>query len=77
MRNLITSYFDRNKTKFFGNKTAIYRRTRSSYVFSLSNSPFFVSFHHFFRPIRYARARREHGFDAGGSAKPEPQQRRH
>ena len=32
------------KTKFVGNKTAIYGRNRSSYVFSLSNSSVFVSF---------------------------------
>ena len=30
VRNLTTSYFERKETKFVGNKTAIYRRNRSS-----------------------------------------------
>ena len=30
MHNLTTSYFERKATKFVGNKTAIYRRNRSS-----------------------------------------------
>ena len=46
------------------------------YVSSLSNSLVLCVFSSFIRPITYAKARREHAFDASGSSKPEPQQRR-
>ena len=44
VRNLTTSHFEREETKFVSNKTAIYRRIALLFVFSLSNSLFFGSF---------------------------------
>ena len=76
MRNLTTSYFERKKTKFVGNKTAIYSRNLSSLCLLVVKLARLCVFSSFIRPITYARASREHAFDASGSAKPEPQQRR-
>ena len=76
VRNLTTSYFERKETKFVGNKTAIYRRNRSSLCLLFVKLALLCVFSSFIRPITSARASQEHAFDASGSAKPEPQQRR-
>ena len=76
VRNLTTSYFKRKETKFVGNKTAIHGRNRSYLCLLFVKLARLCDFSSFIRPITYARASREHAFDASGSAKPEPQQRR-
>ena len=76
VRNLTTSYFERKEIKFVGNKTAIYVWNRSSLCLLFVKLAHLCVFSSFIRPITSARASREHAFDAGGSAKPEPQQRR-
>ena len=76
VRNLTTLYFEQKETKLVGNKTAIYLRNRSSLCLLFVKLALLCVFSSFIRPITYARARREHAFDTGGSAKPEPQQRR-
>ena len=75
VHNLTTSYFERKKTKFVGNKTAIYSRNRSSLCLLFVKLARRCVFSSFIRPITYARASLEHAFDASDSAKPEPQQR--
>ena len=74
--NLTTSYFERKETQFVGNKTAIYRRNRSSVCLLFVKVALFCVFSSFIRPLTYARASRVHAFDGSGSPKPEPQQRR-
>ena len=64
------------KTKFVGNKTAIYGQNRSSLCLLFVKLACLGVISSFIRPITYSRARREHAFDTSGSAKPEPQQRR-
>ena len=76
VHNLTTSYFERKETKFVGNKTAIYRRKISSVCLLFVKLALLCVFSSFIRPITYARASREHAFDASGGAKPGPQQRR-
>ena len=76
VRNLTTSYLEQNETKFVGNKTAIYSRNRSSLCLLFVKLALLCVFCSFIRPITYARASREHAFDASGSDKPKPQQRR-
>ena len=76
VRNLTTLYFERKETKFFGNKTAVYGRNRSSLCPLSVKLARLCVISSFIRPITYARASWEHAFDASGSAKPEPQQRR-
>ena len=76
VHNLTTSYFERKETKFVGYKTSIYSRNRSSFWLLFVKFALLCVFSSFIRPITYARASWEHAFDAGGSAKPEPQQRR-
>ena len=76
VRNRTTSYFERKETKFVGNKTAIYGRNRSSLCLLFVKLALLCVFSSFIRLIIYARASREHAFDASGSANPEPQQRR-
>ena len=75
VHNVTTSYFERKESKFVSNKTFTVE-IALLFVFSLSNSLFFVSFFLFNQPITYTRASREHALDASGSSKPEPQQRR-
>ena len=75
VHNLPTSHLER-KSKFVGTKTAIYRRNRSSVCLLFGKLALLCVFSSFIRPITFARASREHAFDASGSAKPEPQQRR-
>ena len=70
VRNLTTSYFERKETKFVGNKTAIYSQNCSSLCLLFVKLALLCVFSSFIRPITYARASREHAFDAGGSAKP-------
>ena len=76
VRNLTTSYFEQKETKFVGNKTAIFGRNRSFVCLLFVKLARLCVFSSFIRPITYARASREHAFDASGSAQPEPQHRR-
>ena len=76
VHNLTTSYFERKETKLVGNKTAIYRRNLSSVCIFFVKLALLCVFSSFIRHITYARARREHAFDASGTDKPEPQQGR-
>ena len=76
VRNLITSYFERKETKFVGNKTAINRPNRPSLCLLFVKLALLCVFSSFIRPITYARANREHVFDAGGSTKPETAMRK-
>ena len=76
VHNVTTSHFERKETKFVSNKTAIYRRNRSSVCLLFVKLALLCVFSSFIRPITYTRASREHALDASGSAKPEPQQRR-
>ena len=76
VHNLTTSYFERKESKFVSNKTAIYRQNCSSLcILFVKLAPLCV-YSSFIRPITYAKASREHAFDAGGSTKLKPQQRR-
>ena len=76
VHNLTTSYFERKETQFVGNKTAVYRPDRFSVGLLFVKLALLCDFSSFIRPFRYARASREHAFDASGSTKPKPQQRR-
>ena len=76
VHNVTTSYFERKEIKFIGNKAAIYRWNRSCVCLLFVKLALLCVFSSFIRPILYTRASREHAFDASGSAKPEPQQRR-
>ena len=78
VHNVTTSHFERKetKTKFVSNKTAIYRRNRSSVCLLFVKLALLCVFSLFIRPITYTRASREHALDASGSFKPELQQRR-
>ena len=73
VHNVTTSHFKRKETKFVSNKTAIYRRNRSSVCLLFVKLALLCVFSSFIRPITYTRASREHALDASGSAKPEPQ----
>ena len=75
-RSLTTLYFKRKQTKFVGNETVIYGWNRSSLCLLFVKLARLCVFSSLIRPITYARASREHVFDASGRAKPEPQQRR-
>ena len=70
VHNLTTSYFERKGTKLVGNKTAIYRRNLSSVCIFFVKLALLCVFSLFIQPITYARARREHAFDASGTDKP-------
>ena len=72
VRNLTTSYFERKETKSAGNKTAIYSRSASSLCLLFVKIALLCVFSLCIRLNTYARASREHAFDASGSAKPEP-----
>ena len=63
MRSLTTSYFQRKETKFVGNKTAIYRRNRSSLCLLFVELALLFVSSLLVRPITYARKSREHAFD--------------
>ena len=78
VHNVTTSHFEQKetKTKFVSNKTAIYRRNRSSVCLLFVKLALLCVFSLFIRPITYTRASREHALDASGSSKPELQQRR-
>ena len=78
VRNLATSYFQRMELSLLATRQPF---TVEIFFFVYSCILFvefalLCVFSSFIRPITYARASREHAFDAGGSAKPEPQQRR-
>ena len=70
MHNVATSHFERKETKFGSNKTAIYRRNRSSVCLLFVKLALLCIFSSSIRPITYTRASREHALDASGSAKP-------
>ena len=76
VHNVTTSHFERKETKFVSNKTAIYRRNRSSVCLLFVKLALLCVFFWFIRPITYTRASREHALNASGSSKPELQQRR-
>ena len=76
MNNVTTSHLEREETKFVSNKTAIYRRKRSSVCLLFVKLALLCAFFLFIRPITYTRASQEHALDASGSSKPEEQQRR-
>ena len=76
VHNVTTSYFERKETKFVSNKTAVYRRNRSSVCLLFVKLALLCVVSSSILPVTYTRASREHALDASDSAKPEPQQRR-
>ena len=66
VHNVTTSHLERKETKFVSNKTAIYRRNRSSVCLLFLKLALLCAFFLFIRPITYTRASWEPALDASG-----------
>ena len=64
VHNVTISHFERKETKFVINKTAIYRRNRSSVCLLFVKLALLCVFSSYILPITYTRASREHALDA-------------